>query len=301
MGAISALLKSAFAWTTFLYFWCVFVSVAMFMINLAELRAVNTMLPIIGSIFPFCLDFPSDQSKIARKFLGTGLDETTASLVINVLLLGFFAIPHSIFARPGVKSFFGETETLSKKNGTSLYRSLYVLQSSFALHALLAFWQPLDIAPLWNLLPDDASLLRTLLVLTPYLFGVVWTVVALFAIDHFELFGLRQATGKDVSASFGLPSIRGKTIVTRWNYNLVRHPIMTGFFILFSCVPVMTVNHVFFSVACAAYILLAVTFLEEPDLRRANPKGYETYAKKVPDAYCPFHWCFAKKKGAKRE
>ena len=241
MAAILALLKSSFAWTTFMYFWCVFLSVAMFMINLAELHAVNTMLPIIGAIFPFCLDFPSDQSKIARKFLGTRLDETTASLVINVFLLGSFAIPHSIFARPGIKFFLGETEALSKRNGTSLYRSLYVLQSSFALHALLAFWQPLGIgiAPLWNLLPDDASLLRTLLVLTPYLFGVVWTVVALFAIDHFELFGLRQATGKDVSASFGLPSLRGKTnIVTRWNYNLVRHPIMTGFFILFFCVPV---------------------------------------------------------------
>lgn len=49
----------------------------------------------------------------------------------------------------------------------------------------------------------------------------------------------------------------------------------------------MTVNHLIFSLACTAYILLAVTFLEEPDLKRAMP-DYDAYARRVP-AYCPFH------------
>ncbi len=60
----------------------------------------------------------------------------------------------------------------------------------------------------------------------------------------------------------GLPD----TLCTRAHYSLVRHPIMTGFFIMFLGVPKMTYNHMFFSLSCIAYILLAVYLLEEPDL-----------------------------------
>ena len=93
-------------------------------------------------------------------------------------------------------------------------------------------------------------------------------------------------------AKVGL-GIGKNAMVTRGVYKLVRHPIMTGFFIMFFCVPVMTVNHMFFSVACTAYILLAVYLLEERDLLK-NLEGYKEY-KRITPAFCPFFPTCAKK------
>ena len=49
----------------------------------------------------------------------------------------------------------------------------------------------------------------------------------------------------------------------------------------------MTLNHLFFSVACTAYILLAVKFLEEPDMVMEHGDSYNDYKARVP-MYCPF-------------
>ncbi len=116
-----------------------------------------------------------------------------------------------------------------------------------------------------------------------YAFGLFWTLSSTLAIDHFELFGIKQSTGIDIMAMVGLGADGFKT---RAHYGLCRHPIMTGFFMLFIFIPRMTLNHVFFSVSCIAYILIAVTFFEEPDLYETFEE-YKTYAKSTPD-YCPF-------------
>ncbi len=52
-------------------------------------------------------------------------------------------------------------------------------------------------------------------------------------------------------------------------------------------VPKMTVGHLIFSATCSLYILLAVHFLEEPDLVKELGDEYETYKKNTP-MYCPF-------------
>ena len=54
--------------------------------------------------------------------------------------------------------------------------------------------------------------------------------------------------------------------VIRGHYALCRHPIMTGFFMVFTLVPEMTYNHLFFTVCMSIYIVIAVKFFEEPDL-----------------------------------
>ena len=48
----------------------------------------------------------------------------------------------------------------------------------------------------------------------------------------------------------------------------------------------MTLNHLFFSLACTAYILLAVKFLEEPDMVSEHGDSYNDYKARVP-MYCP--------------
>ena len=70
-----------------------------------------------------CLSCGSELANIFPYGIDTGLvqDDFKTVLMKNVALLGFFAIPHSIFARPQVKKMLG-----MKENPPSLYRSIYV-------------------------------------------------------------------------------------------------------------------------------------------------------------------------------
>ena len=57
---------------------------------------------------------------------------------------------------------------------------------------------------------------------------------------------------------------------------------MLGFVIAFWTTPTMTVGHLLFSLVTTIYILIAVKFLEEKDLRKSIGEKYETYQKEVP-------------------
>lgn len=57
---------------------------------------------------------------------------------------------------------------------------------------------------------------------------------------------------------------------------------MLGFLIAFWATPVMTVGHLLFSVTTTLYILIAIKYLEEKDLRKSIGKNYEDYQENVP-------------------
>ena len=57
---------------------------------------------------------------------------------------------------------------------------------------------------------------------------------------------------------------------------------MLGFIIAFWATPEMTVGHLIFSITTTIYIIVAVKYLEEKDLRKFIGKEYEEYQKKVP-------------------
>jgi protein-S-isoprenylcysteine O-methyltransferase Ste14 len=100
-------------------------------------------------------------------------------------------------------------------------------------------------------------------------------LVATFAINHFDLFGLRQTW----RAFRGQPQseLRFATPVL---YRIVRHPLYVGWLLAFWCTPTMTVAHLVFAGMTTAYILVAIQ-LEERDLIAAHPE-YGQYRRRVP-------------------
>ena len=57
---------------------------------------------------------------------------------------------------------------------------------------------------------------------------------------------------------------------------------MLGFIIAFWATPLMTIGHLLFAFVTTIYILIAVKYLEEKDLREFIGKEYEEYQKNVP-------------------
>lgn len=186
------------------------------------------------------------------------------ALLIDVLLLGLFAVQHSVMARPAFKRWW--TRYVPKP----AERSTYVLFSSLLLIALFAYWQPIG-GVVWSV---QDPLMRGLLY---GIFALGWltVLVATFLINHFDLFGLRQVwlylTGRSYTQlRFGTP----------WLYRHVRHPLYVGWLLAFWATPHMTAAHLLFAVATTAYILLAIRF-EEHDLQAIHPE-YADYRRRVP-------------------
>jgi methanethiol S-methyltransferase len=187
------------------------------------------------------------------------------ALLVDALLLGVFAVQHSGMARRGFKERW--TRIVPKQ----IERSTFVLCASGALALLFAFWRPIG-APVWSV-SDEVG--RAVLVGVS-LFGWIIVLAGTFHIDHFDLFGLRQAwcalTGRQPKAP---------RFVTPGLYRLVRHPIYMGFVIAFWATPVMTIGHLVFALATTGYILVAIQ-LEERDLVRDHGDDYARYRREVP-------------------
>jgi protein-S-isoprenylcysteine O-methyltransferase Ste14 len=186
------------------------------------------------------------------------------ALALDFLLLALFALQHSVMARPGFKRWW------TRLVPVPVERSTYVLVSSLLLGLLFWQWrpipgvvwdiqQPLALAALWGLFSA----------------GWVIVLVSTLLIDHFDLFGLRQAVFYATGKPYSPPLFRVAAF-----YRVVRHPIMLGFIVAFWATPVMTWGHFLFALMTTVYIIVAV-HLEERDLRDAHGRLYEEYQRRV--------------------
>ena len=188
----------------------------------------------------------------------------TGALLIDAVLLGVFALQHSVMARPGFKDWW------TRYVPRPIERSTYVLLASLALILLYWQWRAMP-AVVWNV---ENAVGRTILWA---LFALGWALVLLstFLINHFELFGLRQVYlylrgEQPAEVGFRTPFV----------YKLLRHPLMLGFIIAFWSTPTMTLGHLVFALGTTAYILIAIQ-IEERDLVRFHGQRYEQYQEQV--------------------
>lgn len=188
------------------------------------------------------------------------------ALMIDIALLALFAIQHSGMARPAFKRWW------TRFVPPPIERSTFVLVSSGVLALLFWQWRPLPPA-IWQV---DNSLARgSLWALS--LLGWLLVLTSSFAINHFELFGLRQ-----VWLHARRRSPKDEPFVLRAMYRIVRHPLMLGFLIAFWATPAMSLGHLLFAVVVTGYIVVAVRFLEERDLVAVHGDAYRDYQRRVP-------------------
>lgn len=186
------------------------------------------------------------------------------SVIINVILLGIFAVQHSVMARRGFKRWW--TRIVPE----SVERSTFVLFATGALALLLWQWRPIpDVV--WSVQNPVA---------VAVIHGVFWLgwailLLATFLINHFELFGLRQVVSRMMGWRIPAPQFR-----TPFLYKRVRHPIYLGFLLGFWAAPTMTLGHLLLAAGTTGYILIGI-LLEERDLVAMFGDQYREYRRQV--------------------
>lgn len=193
------------------------------------------------------------------------LADPVVAALFNLGLLALFGVQHSVMARAAFKRRW--TRILHP----SMERSTFVLATGVVLLPLVALWQPLPTI-VWS----ASSPVAREVVTGIGLLGWSYLLLATFAIDHFELFGLQQSWR----------GFRGRLPVPvpfreRWMYRFDRHPIMSGLLVGLWAVPEMTLGHLLFAAGFSAYVVVGVQF-EERALRRQLGAVYESYRRRVP-------------------
>ena len=189
----------------------------------------------------------------------------SAAVLVDLALVALFGVQHSVMARPAFKRRW------TRVVPPPMERSTYVLAATLAVALLMWQWRPIAEPVVWRAAPGVASALLTTF------FWAGWAVVLLstWLLDHYELFGLRQACAH----------LRGRAVPTQafrtpLLYRRVRHPLYLGFVIAFWATPRMTAGHLLLAAAFTVYIVVGIWF-EERDLVAQFGERYRLYRRQA--------------------
>jgi protein-S-isoprenylcysteine O-methyltransferase Ste14 len=200
------------------------------------------------------------------KSINSGTDGSLlVAIVVNLGLLGAFAVQHTIMARPAFKRWWKQWVP------EAIERSTFVLAASVILILTFVFWQPMTTV-IWQ---TENIVLQSVLWMT-FFGGYVLALYSSFLIDHFELFGLRQAWHAWRGVEADPPEFKEKSL-----YKYIRHPLMAGVLLMVWSAPTMTFGRLFFNVVITLYIFVG-TALEERDLQRFLGEDYVRYRERTP-------------------
>lgn len=186
-----------------------------------------------------------------------------SALAIDVLLLGVFAVHHSVLARERVKA------RMSRFVPERLLRSVYVWTASVLLIMVCASWAPIG-GELYRV-PGDW---RAFALAGVQLYGVWLIIQSVRGIDPLELAGIRRETAR------GPLQVGGP-------YALVRHPLYFGWVLAVFATPHMTGDRFAFAALTTLYLVIAIP-LEERSLARSFGADYARYARQVRWRIIPF-------------
>jgi protein-S-isoprenylcysteine O-methyltransferase Ste14 len=198
---------------------------------------------------------------IVPKTVDSGTPTSIAvAAIIDLTLILLFGLQHSIMARTSFK------RVLTRVIPPALERSTYVLASSLVLALVMWQWRPLP-SVLWHV--DNFAAATTLWCINAV--GWLGVPACSFLIDHFDLFGIKQALH-----GFRRTTFTKKGFVTPLFYKYLRHPMMTFLMIGLWVTPHMTTGHILLSAGMTIYVLIGVHF-EERSLAKELGAEYERY------------------------
>lgn len=206
---------------------------------------------LAGIIVPVTVDTP------------TGLS-LAAAIAIDIGLISLFAAQHSIMARPAFKRMW------TKIVPEPIERATYVWASNIVLAIVLLCWQGIDIV-IWDI--QQPALRITMWAL--YVIGFLMVPVVSLMINHFDLFGLRQAWLHLMQKEYKPLPFRTPLL-----YALVRHPLYVAWAAAFWFTPTMTAGHLLFALGMTVYMGVAA-IIEERDLVRVYGEQYRHYQRTV--------------------
>lgn len=197
-------------------------------------------------------------------FLLKGQEWPVSPVLVNLGLVSMWGFIHTVMARQSFK------DLVTKLIPVAAERPTYVLIAGITSIALVGYWHQVP-GQLWHL---EAGLLASV-ILCVFWFGWVFLLASTFAINHFDLFGLRQ-----VYLHYRELPQAPIAFVKRAMYQYIRHPIQTGVIIGVWATPSMSMTHALLSVGFTAYIFIGLWY-EERDLIKAHGQDYTDYKKEA--------------------
>lgn len=185
-------------------------------------------------------------------------------IIWNFFLVFVWGVLHTGMARPGFKALF------TKLIPEPAERPTYVLVAGVSSILMVGCWADVP-GIVWQAQAGWAVTILWCL----FGFGWLFCLGSTFAINHFDLFGLRQ-----VYLHYKKMPRAPLQFVQRTIYEYVRHPIQTGVLIGVWATPVMTTTQLVLSVGFTLYIFVGLWF-EERDLVAIHGDSYLQYQAKV--------------------